>query len=567
MALKVTFFDKVKYLSTDFIARDADLFGSGVVHLTDFPITYSSPANMSISIGQGAAWINGYRVANDSNPITLTFAPADPNNPRIDIVEVGYSATTDSLGNTTGSPILQIKQGIPAANPIEPGADQNFIKLYSVSIAPGQTSITPANVTDRRSLVPINVDGSQIQNINAVQATYLNAIMSDMFGNTSVVLSGGVATKDATVPNQLDVTACTVYFGTGQRVSFPASQNGQFTTSTANATYYLDVNTDGTTSWGTSHSIKPGYVTICSVTTDANGKISTVTDMRPLVVNLFGSTDTVQFGGNVQAQKFIGDGSQVTNVAASKLATARTISLSGDVSGSTSFDGSGNSTLSTTLASVGTPGTYTKVTTDAKGRVVSGSQLSSSDVTTALGFTPANAANAALTNVSNTFTQPQTVNANVAINGNLSTTGSITTNGNNVLTDGDKTTRVFCHYNQSSPQSLSGAAWNTIQFPNKVQDNNNNFSSGTTFTAPKAGFYLFTASVMITSPMSLSVAWYVNGSISRRGGNYANAQNINVAAVIELNQGDTVVLQANPGSSTTTTGSFDGCWISIVQIG
>ncbi len=55
------------------------------------------------------------------------------------------------------------------------------------------------------------------------------------------------------------------------------------------------------------------------------------------------------------------------------------VTLGGDVTGASG---------SNTLSSVGTPGTYTKVTTDSKGRVISGTSLSSSDVTTALNFTP-----------------------------------------------------------------------------------------------------------------------------------------------------------------------------------
>lgn len=50
------------------------------------------------------------------------------------------------------------------------------------------------------------------------------------------------------------------------------------------------------------------------------------------------------------------------------------ITISGDVSGS------GSTSISATLASVGTAGTYTKVTTDAKGRVTSGTTLSASDI-------------------------------------------------------------------------------------------------------------------------------------------------------------------------------------------
>lgn len=54
----------------------------------------------------------------------------------------------------------------------------------------------------------------------------------------------------------------------------------------------------------------------------------------------------------------------------------QTVTLSGDVSGS------GSTAITVTLANVGTAGTYTKVTTDAKGRVTAGTTLSASDIPT-----------------------------------------------------------------------------------------------------------------------------------------------------------------------------------------
>jgi hypothetical protein len=54
----------------------------------------------------------------------------------------------------------------------------------------------------------------------------------------------------------------------------------------------------------------------------------------------------------------------------------QSISVSGDASGS------GTTAITLTLASVGTAGTYTKVTTDAKGRVTAGTTLSASDIPT-----------------------------------------------------------------------------------------------------------------------------------------------------------------------------------------
>lgn len=65
------------------------------------------------------------------------------------------------------------------------------------------------------------------------------------------------------------------------------------------------------------------------------------------------------------------------------LATARTISTNGDVLyTSPPFDGSANVLGTATLASIGMAGTYTKVTTDAKGRVTVGANLTAGDVPT-----------------------------------------------------------------------------------------------------------------------------------------------------------------------------------------
>ena len=67
---------------------------------------------------------------------------------------------------------------------------------------------------------------------------------------------------------------------------------------------------------------------------------------------------------------------------ATTLATSRTISLTGDATGSVSFDGSANAPIAVTLANSGvTAGQYSKVTVDAKGRVTAGSQITGSDIT------------------------------------------------------------------------------------------------------------------------------------------------------------------------------------------
>lgn len=66
---------------------------------------------------------------------------------------------------------------------------------------------------------------------------------------------------------------------------------------------------------------------------------------------------------------------------ATKLQTSRTITLSGDGTTVISFDGSSNAVGTLTLGDTGVvAGTYTKVTTDSKGRIISGTSLSDSDI-------------------------------------------------------------------------------------------------------------------------------------------------------------------------------------------
>ena len=77
-------------------------------------------------------------------------------------------------------------------------------------------------------------------------------------------------------------------------------------------------------------------------------------------------------------------GTRVTNIEngtkaagkATKLATARKISITGDATGSTEFDGSADKSIALTLANSGVAaGTYSAVAVDAKGRVTAGNQI------------------------------------------------------------------------------------------------------------------------------------------------------------------------------------------------
>jgi hypothetical protein len=86
---------------------------------------------------------------------------------------------------------------------------------------------------------------------------------------------------------------------------------------------------------------------------------------------------------DVNGLQFVG-----TATTANAFASNMTISVTNSAVGSVSFNGSGNVILPLDLADVVTPGTYTKVTVGSNGIVTTGNVINSTDVITALGYTP-----------------------------------------------------------------------------------------------------------------------------------------------------------------------------------
>ena len=146
-------------------------------------------------------------------------------------------------------------------------------------------------------------------------------------------------------------------------------------------------------------------------------------------------------------------GNATSATSATQWTTGRTVAMTGDVTyTSSSLNGTANVTGTATLATVATPGTYSSVTVDAKGRVTTGTNpgyltgtkvdsfntrtgavtLTSADVTTALTYTPYNA-----TNPSGYTTNTGTVISVDTANGTgISVTGGpITTSGTLTITN------------------------------------------------------------------------------------------------------------------------------------
>ena len=181
------------------------------------------------------------------------------------------------------------------------------------------------------------------------------------------------------------------------------------------------------------------------------------------------------------------------------LAAARLPAHSGDV---TSVSGSAVLTLANSGVSAAT---YTKVTVDAKGRVTSGGQLSTADVTTALGYAPVSAAAATQWNTSGTTINYMAGNVGVGAanpSSALTVSGTVeSTNGGFKFPDGSIQSTAYVNPAVVTPasfyviraanQTIPGTgAMTKIIADTETYDPENSYSAGD-FTAPTDGMYQF----------------------------------------------------------------------------
>lgn len=167
-------------------------------------------------------------------------------------------------------------------------------------------------------------------------------------GTATIVTSAVASTPTLTLPTTTGTIALTS--------DIPTVNNGALSVSigTAGAT-------NSTVTWGTSS----GFT--------ANASAASTYDLKvgPALTAL---ASTMTGAGSGFLKKTAAD--TYTLDTSTYITGNQTITLSGDASGS------GATAITVTLASVGTAGTYTKVTTDAKGRVTSGTTLAATDIPT-----------------------------------------------------------------------------------------------------------------------------------------------------------------------------------------
>ncbi len=140
---------------------------------------------------------------------------------------------------------------------------------------------------------------------------------------------------------------------------------------------------DGSSSW-----LDIPYSGVLIAQSETNGRISvngTDITVYTLPVASASAIGGVKSGGDSTGSQ-TGAGTVNEAAKAAELKNPQDITLAGDASGAGTFNGKQALEIAVTLAASGvTPGSYTKVTVDAKGRVTAAANLSAGDITGLLG--------------------------------------------------------------------------------------------------------------------------------------------------------------------------------------
>lgn len=245
---------------SDFMYYSSDFLFGGVQSNQDgdYLVTQNSPTGMSVLAAAGTCYVpqtayakNGgltktWRVENDATTSALTIAANGSGSARVDLVCVKVDTAVTPDGEATNVATVVVVTGTPGAG--VPATPSNYLKLAEVAVANGASSITNANITDKRIqawMAPLNAPAGYMQNgiiTPTVSSNNLTVAIKTYSGddpsatNPVFVTIGGVVRK---ITAALSVTknAGTNWFNSG------ATE-----TATLNIDYYVYLAWDATNS-------------------------------------------------------------------------------------------------------------------------------------------------------------------------------------------------------------------------------------------------------------------------------------------------------------------------------
>jgi phage-related tail fiber protein len=279
-----------------------------------------------------------------------------------------------------GAPILTTARAIAIAGDATGTANFDGSANIAISITLANTGVSASTyrsvTVNAKGLVTGGSNPTTIAGYGLTDAVSTSDVVTTATANKILKLDGS-AKLPASITGNADGNAATA-------TKLATARNIAITGDLA-----WNLNFDGSanvTAAGTLSNTGVTASTYRSVTVDAKGRVTGGTN--PTTIADYGLTDAVstadvvtvaaankilKLDANSKLPANITGNADGTAANATKLATARSIAITGDMTWSVSFDGSANVSAIGTLKNTGTPGTYTKVTTDAQGRVTAGS--------------------------------------------------------------------------------------------------------------------------------------------------------------------------------------------------
>jgi hypothetical protein len=330
-----------------------------------------------------------------------------------DLVEIAESNGAGGYvtKSVTGANILASKQDtLVSGTNIKTINGSSVLGSGNLVVTPGVASLTATSpvVATGTSTPVISLASGYGDTQNPYASKTANHILAAPNGTAGVPTFRAIVAADVPTLNQ-STTGNAATVTTNANLTGPVTSTGN-ATAIANAAISNAMlangavaNLSGTnTGDNATNSQYSGLVSNATHTGDATGNVGLTvkgingTLLSNLTTGILKNTTTTGVPSIAVAADFPILNQNTTGTAGSTatLATARTISTNGDVAyTSPPFDGSANVLGTATLAAIGVAGTYTKVTTDAKGRVTVGANLTAGDVPTLNQNTTGTAAN------------------------------------------------------------------------------------------------------------------------------------------------------------------------------
>ena len=134
------------YNAEDYANYFSSFIGNGVFPNPSTNLLITSNNNMTITLNEGKAWINGYMYHNDSK-LNLSLDPADGNLKRIDSVVIRLDLVNREIK-------AHIKKGVPSSSPAASALTRNAVMyelcIAQIEVGAGSVSILQSNINDTR---------------------------------------------------------------------------------------------------------------------------------------------------------------------------------------------------------------------------------------------------------------------------------------------------------------------------------------------------------------------------------------------------------------------------------